>query len=406
MIWVISFPWTNCELETKRALLNSWIKAEIFRWNEKKEVLKNLDWFVIAWWFSFEDRWRSWIIASNDPIIDIFRDASKEWKPILWICNWAQILVESGLVTDSIWPRISLSENKRINQNWHLVWTGFYNTWTFLKPKNIWKSVFNNFEKSIHIPLAHWEWRFLIPKSEEKNINIIFQYSNKKWEILSSYPTNPNWSFENSAWISNKRWNILAIMPHPERTENWDLLFKSLKDFLENKKTVEKLENFQKWKEIEIKEKEKFEIEIYTKLIITDNEAVSVSKTISKEENFSLEKYKFIWINLEKKSDFENLEKLIFAWEFWNYKKEQIFLKKEWKFFKYWKNEKSEVSAIKKWINIRYFEDIDSLEYYEIFENFWIKAQIFTWKYWISNQIEKIKKSLILANPISQFIEK
>lgn len=404
MIWVISFPWTNCETETKRALENAWINAEIFRWNEDEKTLNQLDWFVIAWWFSFEDRWRSWVIASNYPIIEILREASKNWKSILWICNWAQILVESGLVTDSIWPRISLSENKRINSQWHIVWTWFYNTWTFLKPNK--KSVFSNFDQSIHIPLAHAEGRFIIAEDEIENVNITFQYSDEKWEILWTYPTNPNGSFENAAAISNKRWNVMAIMPHPERTENWQLIFASLKNFLNNEKKVEKLENLKEWKEVVVKNKINFQIEIYTKLIITDNEAESIKKAISNDENFELEKYKFIWINLEKESDFEKLESLIFAWEFWNFEKEKIFIKKWWKTFRYLKDTKEETAELEKWLNVRYYDDIDSLETKENLESFWIESQVATWKYWVSNQNNLTKNLLILANPVSQFIEK
>ena len=46
----------------------------------------------------YEDRSRSGIIAALDPIIEKVRLESLKGKPVLGICNGAQILVESGLV--------------------------------------------------------------------------------------------------------------------------------------------------------------------------------------------------------------------------------------------------------------------------------------------------------------------
>ena len=255
MIWVISFPWTNCESETQKALNDVWLDAEIFLWNESVEKLENLDWYIIAWGFSFEDRWRSWVIASAYPIIDILRKASVEGKPILWICNWAQILVESWLLTDSIGPRIALSENKRIDKDGHLLWIWFYNIWTFLKTNSDAKTAFNDFDKIMQIPLAHAEWRFLISSLDD--VKLVFQYSDKDWNVDDFFPINPNWSDLNAAWVSNLRWNVMAIMPHPERIEDWYDIFRSMGEFIKKWNYIWlKDGKFKLGKSISIKEKE------------------------------------------------------------------------------------------------------------------------------------------------------
>ena len=412
MIWVISFPWTNCEIETKRALNNAWLEAEIYKWNEKKDILDSLDWYVIAWGFSFEDRWRSWVIASIYPIIKILYSASLEWKPILWICNWAQILVESWLVTDSLWPRISLLDNKRIDNSWHLLWTWFYHAWPYLKPSKLAKTAFSNFDSLMHIPLAHAQGRFLIPESEMENIQIVLQYSDNNWNIDPSFPINPNWSDQNAAAIANKRWNVMAIMPHPERSENWNKIFESLKDFLvkwEFKKINK--QDLKQSNQINFKAKQQFDIEIYTKLLINDNEAISIENALNTDKwvsDLNLNKYKFYWINWIKNKDLKIIEELIFIWEFANFEKEILILKDWEKYTKYWKSNKKTdlLNFDNSWIRIRDYDDVASLEIKDLFLKHNLNLEVSTGKYWLCENMDKISDSYVLANPISQFIEK
>ena len=87
-------------------------------------------------------------------------------KPLLGICNGAQILVEAGIVPgnknfDSV---VGLTENKRI-QNKQIVGTGYYNPWCHVKANK--KSVSAFIEKDsapLYIPIAHAEGRFVVDK--------------------------------------------------------------------------------------------------------------------------------------------------------------------------------------------------------------------------------------------------
>lgn len=414
MFWIISFPWTNCEIETRRALIDNWLEAEIFRWNEKVEILENLDWYILAWWFSFEDRGRSWVIASIYPLIEVLRSASKEWKPILWICNWAQILVESGLVSDSVWPRVALSENKRIDNLWKLIWLWFYNSWVFLKSNENVNSLFNNWIDIINIPLAHWEWRFIIPNDEEGNIKAVFKYCDQNWNIDPNFPTNPNWSHDNIAAISNKRGNVMAIMPHPERSISWYWVFTSLKENI-NRVKIEKLNDFRSAKKVEIRKKLDFDVEIYIKLLIADNEAITVENAITTNFKYNqwidwidnLIKYKFIWINWINENDFKKLENLINIWEFSNFEKELLIIKIKWEYYKYWKwGLKIKINPLEIGILVRFYDDIHSVYYESIFNKTWIKAiNIITWKYWKWKNLNRLENLKIFANPVSQFVE-
>ena len=97
------------------------------------------------------------------------KNESQKGKPVFGICNGAQILVESGLVPGVIDNKIgvSLADNKRI-QNGYVVGTGYYNEWTYLKTSvSSQSTAFTKYLKKdelIHVPFAHAEGRFIIPK--------------------------------------------------------------------------------------------------------------------------------------------------------------------------------------------------------------------------------------------------
>ncbi|MBT4936967.1 phosphoribosylformylglycinamidine synthase I, partial [Candidatus Peregrinibacteria bacterium] len=242
---VISFPGTNCETESVRALRKVGVDAKILLWNEPKEHFEECDGFLLAGGFSYEDRGRSGVVAANDEVISYLREASAHAKPIIGICNGAQILVESGLVTDSIGPKIALSINKRIKEG-HVQGVGFYHDWCFLK--NIAKQgrgPFNNFSKLVKMPLAHGEGRFVIDsdfmKEMEKNDQIVFEYTDENGKVDEHYPVNPNGSAKNIAGVCNIAGNVLAMMPHPERgRELAEDLFLGLKEWFNNKKDIER----------------------------------------------------------------------------------------------------------------------------------------------------------------------
>src|SRR3990167_7643022 len=97
-IGIIQFPGSNCERETMLAVKRAGMEPVEFLWNESHEKLRSLAGYIIVGGFSYEDRSRAGIIAALDTIISVLREQSEYGKPILGICNGAQILVETGLV--------------------------------------------------------------------------------------------------------------------------------------------------------------------------------------------------------------------------------------------------------------------------------------------------------------------
>ena len=97
-IAIILFPGLNCEAETRRAVNAAGMIGEYFRWNDDAAKLADYDGFIIPGGFSYEDRVRSGAIAARDPLMLQLKTYAAHGKPVLGICNGAQIIIESGLI--------------------------------------------------------------------------------------------------------------------------------------------------------------------------------------------------------------------------------------------------------------------------------------------------------------------
>ena len=242
-IAVIQFPGSNTERETLMACRRVGLSPVEFLWNEPVEKLSVFDGYVIVGGFAYEDRSRAGVIAALDPIMTQIKIEAEKGKPILGICNGAQILVESGLLPglDDHRVGIALTDNKRVKGR-HLLGVGYYNTWANLQmsaPSN--RCAFTRHLKTgdwINVPLAHGEGRFVVPdellEKMISNNQTVFQYCDDSGNVVDEFPTNPNGSMYNLAAVCNARGNVMAMMPHPERTENGDAIFSSMKEFIEN----------------------------------------------------------------------------------------------------------------------------------------------------------------------------
>ena len=91
-------PGSNTEAETVAAVERNHMVAVPHLWNEPLEKLRDYDGYIVLGGFSYEDRSRSGIIASLEPIMDQIKKEVLMGKPLLGICNGAQILVEAGIV--------------------------------------------------------------------------------------------------------------------------------------------------------------------------------------------------------------------------------------------------------------------------------------------------------------------
>lgn len=291
-IAVVQFPGSNCERETKLAIQRAGMTPVEFLWNQPRELLNEMDGYVIVGGFSYEDRGRAGIIAALDPILSELKMQSEKGKPILGICNGAQILVESGLVPGLENNKLAmvLTENKRIANN-KILGTGYYNAWVNMRVSDPYqRNAFTRHLTPKHIlsvPIAHGEGRFVMSQAlwleiEQQGLHV-FQYCDAEGKVIDSFPTNPNGSMQNIAAIANKAGNVMAMMPHPERTVNGDVIFQSMRDYIAEGNPADKttpLYYYPRPSKLAAYEKATAAKECVIELMISDLQALTVQNTL------------------------------------------------------------------------------------------------------------------------------
>lgn len=297
-IAIIQFPGLNTEYETRREINKCGMTGEFFRWNEPAANLKKYDGYVIGGGFSYEDRGRAGVIASLDPIMEGIKKEAATGKPVLGICNGAQILVESGLIpgVDGNKLAMALARNKRIKDG-DILGTGYYNAWVHLKcvskPGDCMFAWNINEGEILKAPVAHGEGRFtsdipeLMQQLQSKH-QMVMRYCDANGVITEDFPVNPNGAMFNLAAVCNPAGNVMAVMPHLERDFSASAkLFTSMRDAIMARKTggIKKRTPHLMVKPVQFLPLKRFEpqersIQMFVSLIITDNEAETYAMTL------------------------------------------------------------------------------------------------------------------------------
>lgn len=193
-VGIIRFPGSNCDRDVFHVLELVGADPDYVWWNTRD--LSDYEAIVIPGGFSYGDYLRAGAIAAITPIIDGIKDCVSEGKPVLGICNGAQILAEVGLV-----PGV-FTENENAK---------FICEWTDLKVESV-KTPFTRLYKKnevIKMPIAHAEGRYYT-----ENIN---ELRDNDQIVLSFESENPNGSMEAITGVCDEEGLVCAVMPHPER---------------------------------------------------------------------------------------------------------------------------------------------------------------------------------------------
>jgi phosphoribosylformylglycinamidine synthase len=332
-IAVVQFPGSNCERETKLAVKRAGMEPVEFLWNEPRDKLTACDGFIIVGGFSYEDRSRAGVIAALDPLMTVIKQQSELGKPVLGICNGAQILVETGLVPGIENNKIgmALTDNKRVQQN-QVLGTGYYNAWVNMRlSHNYQRNAFTRLlttKDILSLPVAHGEGRFIIPpgllnEMQQNGLNV-FQYCDAEGKIIEEFPVNPNGSVNNIAAVSNKAGNVMAMMPHPERTSSCDAIFNSMREYIKEKsfQRVAPLQYYPRKNAISRYQLPAAARELIIDLVITDNSAMSVENTLQ-HQGVPVKMKRYIHWEIECDSDLD-LEKIKASGVLFNDRKEKI----------------------------------------------------------------------------------
>jgi phosphoribosylformylglycinamidine synthase I len=219
---VLQIPGVNCEYESVRVLESVGIAARIVRWNEPPSVLGEFDAYVLPGGFAFQDRIRAGAVAAKLPAIDRIASEAERGKPVVGICNGAQVLVEAGLVPGLHAGRVemALAPNRAPRRQ------GYLCRWVWVRAgdgpgRTLWASALAD-AAPVPLPMAHGEGRFVCADPQvreriERDGLALFRHCDASGKAAAGYPDDPNGAFFQAAGITNAAGNVLALMPHPER---------------------------------------------------------------------------------------------------------------------------------------------------------------------------------------------
>lgn len=228
-IAIVQFPGVNCETESARALARVGLDSEIFRWTRSAHELADFQAYVLPGGFSYQDRVRAGALAAKDPMMEAIAGEAARGKPVLGICNGAQVLVESGLVPGPRQVSLALGRNRMTAR------TGYYSRWVTLRVEPgacLFASTLEPGQR-LPMPVAHGEGRFassdpdVLPALARAG-QAPFRYAGPEGEIATDFPENPNGSPEGIAAVCNAAGNVLALMPHPERAQDLGALSRTV----------------------------------------------------------------------------------------------------------------------------------------------------------------------------------
>lgn len=193
-VGIIRFPGSNCDRDVFHALELAGAQPDYIWWNQRN--LSDFEAIVIPGGFSYGDYLRAGAVAAITPVIEGIKDVVKNDKPVLGICNGAQILAEVGLV-----PGV-FTVNKE---------SKFICEWADLKVKTTRTPFTSMYKKDevIRMPIAHAEGRYYNEEIEKLHDNDQI--------VLSFEPENPNGSIESITGVCDEEGLVCAVMPHPER---------------------------------------------------------------------------------------------------------------------------------------------------------------------------------------------
>ncbi len=228
-IAVLQFPGVNCENESARALAMVGLEPEVFRATRRASDLAAFDGYLLPGGWSYQDRVRAGVLAAKDPLLDVLAEQAAAGKPVLGICNGAQVLVEAGLVPGGGGISLALARNRMPQRS------GYYARWVRcrIEPSECLFTRNVPVGTMLPLPIAHGEGRFTSAKRGAmaallERGQMPMRYADVAGEVASEFPDDPNGAELAAAAICNSAGNVLAMMPHPERTLSLGALARSV----------------------------------------------------------------------------------------------------------------------------------------------------------------------------------
>ncbi len=200
----------NCEEEAAFAFNQAGGKADIVHINDVidgKAKLKNYDILMFPGGFAYGDDTGSGKAYANRVKNHLAKELDaflKSGKLVLGICNGFQILTQLGILPGALAHNAS---NRYVDR------------WVDLKAEG--DSPWLTGIKTLSVPVAHGEGKYVAPKKEltalKKNKQVAFRYVKGDVTKYQNLPANPNGAMEDIAGVLNYDGRVLGLMPHPDR---------------------------------------------------------------------------------------------------------------------------------------------------------------------------------------------
>jgi len=143
--------------------------------------------------------------------------AADRGVPMIGICNGFQVMVQIGLLPNSLPGTENHSSCVALTDNDH---GRFIDQWVAMNANAdsncIWTQGLNDIEGEILYPVAHGEGRFVT--KDQATLGLLKAGN----QIALSYETDINGSLEQIAGICDPTGRIFGLMPHPERALDWN----------------------------------------------------------------------------------------------------------------------------------------------------------------------------------------
>lgn len=218
LVGVLIFPGTNSEEETLRACRAAGLDAQLVHWNADLDEVRGYAAYVLPGGFAYEDRVRAGAIAAHDRLMTAVREGEAAGKPVLGICNGAQILLESGLA-----PGLDGAATTQAGFTRNAPLGKYRSTHVYVKlsvpPQRC--TITASLPANAVLPAwaSHGEGRLAARPDVLARLrsegHVAFVYCDARGNVGPEAV--PNGSALGAAALVNARGNVLAIMPHPER---------------------------------------------------------------------------------------------------------------------------------------------------------------------------------------------
>lgn len=318
------------------------MEAKFCLWNGGLEQFEGIDGYFIPGGFSYEDRGRAGMVTARDPVMAFVAEEASRGKPVIGNCNGAQVLVETGLIPLGGDVQMSLARNAVEG-----VATGFLNEWIWITPTcSKQRCATSNWEGVMQIPIAHGEGRFTTKDKDlyeqlKKSDQLAFSYCDTAGTVSEDPVTTPNGSEFAIAGICNPEGNVVALMPHPERTPIGDPYFLSLKQWIETHQVHEGSTVPELLQEaVVLPQRDPSGVEVFIDTLIVNNEERTVEQVVRKTlQGLFLKQMKYFALGSgDAKDILENIA-------LFNPNKEKAYIRRGSVFTQWDSDAKKEVSA-------------------------------------------------------------